>query len=652
MLKVLRAIVQLFAVGVLPPAAAALVYALGRSWLGAGPLGASLLAAAHLAAFVGLGAFEFFIYRRELRSVTPKPAAAAAAFVARLGAAFLGTAAAASASLRAAGPWGPWGAPVAALSGALAYALLSWLLLTQHQEMIRGRKFRAFREVFFHARVENLWARGEILFGNVRLPWGAAVKHMLVLGVTGSGKTMVFQLLMQSTIRGRVGRGMDQRGILYDNKTELVPLLHALGVPMKIAHPFDRRGVAVDFRSMVPTHTHALEIAAILMPQAKDASPDPFWVDAPRNLLASVLTSLRIGVRKDGAENPAPIDWDFRDVVLAMSSPERIREIIERNPETKGGADGYFDDARLAANILATIKTAMMYYRPIAACWHRAAEKIDLTEAVWGREEYILVLGNDEEARTAVNALNRAVLTRYGQLAPNGPASRTRRIWFWLDEFPDLKQIAPDAMAGLLTKGRSKGVAVVLGVQTLMQVVNEYGREVGKAILSQCQNIAILGLGDLDDETAEYAMRVVGQVERHEHRETDTPQGLLVRRSTSAQPARREVLLSSEFADLPETQPENGLSGFYRTRSIRGFWGTVVPGSFLARTLVRPSEGVAAVEERDHAEHELEPWGPADYERLGLAPPEGGPRPEGVETPARKTLRVHRGGKPRAAVGS
>src|SRR5262249_3489892 len=145
-------------------------------------------------------------------------------------------------------------------------------------------------------------------WGGVFLPWSAAVKHFLVIGCTGAGKTMVLDLLLKSALPGRVGKGSDERALVYDNKTEAVPVLSALGVPFKILHPFDRRGVALDFAAMVPTHTHALEIAAILMPQAKNVGTDPFWVDAPRNLLASVLTSLRLGVPVEG-EKPKPIDF-------------------------------------------------------------------------------------------------------------------------------------------------------------------------------------------------------------------------------------------------------------------------------------------------------------------------------------------------------
>jgi hypothetical protein len=188
---------------------------------------------------------------------------------------------------------------------------------------------------------------------------------------------------------------------------------------------------------------------------------------------------------------------------------------------------------------------------------------------------------------------------------------------------------------------------MVLGIQTLLSVINEYGREVGKTILSQCGNAAILALGDLDDETAEYAMRVVGQLEKFEQGERSEIKGFFRRRTLSERLTSRPVLLASEFTDLPETARANGLPGYYRTRSRRGFWGALLPGAFLERALTKPDPTVPAIEERELAEHDLSPWDEADWKRLGLTPqPEtSSPPAEEQKPPPRKPFRVVKGGK-------
>src|SRR3954451_16701317 len=140
-------------------------------------------------------------------------------------------------------------------------------------------------------------------------------------------------------------------------------------------------------------------------------------------------------------------------------------------------------------------------------------------------------------------------------------------------------------------------------------------------------------------------MRGIGQSERHEDLESDTPQGIAIRRTTRTQLQSRPVVLSSELTDLPETSKANGLPGYYRTRSTRGWWGAVIPGKFLEKTLTRPAEDVPDIEERPLSEHELRPWDDADLERLGLSKdPLETPKIED-EARAAKKFRVYRGGK-------
>jgi hypothetical protein len=360
---------------------------------------------------------------------------------------------------------------LALLFGALSWLLFAWPLFSRNAAFIRGRKYLTFRQVLWISSWRNLWDRGpKIFFGGIWLSWSSAVKHWLILGITGVGKSMIIQLIMQSALMGRIRRGgeegeegkRDERGLAYDNKTELIPVLASMDVPYKILNPFDRRCVGWSLSADCPTHSHCLQISAVLMPQAENVGTDPFWTNAPRNLLAAVMYSFQLGLPEPSGTRK-PIVWDFRDLVWAMQSTERIREIIERHPETRQKVSGCFDDPKLLASIHETIKSQMMFFEPVAACWHRAAEQISLTEAVRGEEPYVLVIGNDEELREAIDPINRCLIARYGQLALKRPKSSTRRIWFFLDEFPDLGGINRKVMEGLFTRGRSRGLCMVIG---------------------------------------------------------------------------------------------------------------------------------------------------------------------------------------------
>jgi hypothetical protein len=202
---------------------------------GLGPIELLVLGAFSLLILTVPAAFETCIFLWELRSLFPRPAGAALDFVLRLGLSLLVTAVSFLVVLHSRNLFVYVLAPPAVL---LTYVITSWMLLSPSERLVRGRKYRTFREVLLLSKLENLFSRGpKIFWGGIFLPWSAAVKHFLVMGCTGAGKTMVLDILLKSTLPGRIGKGWDERGIVYDNKTEIVPLLSALGVPSRSSTP-------------------------------------------------------------------------------------------------------------------------------------------------------------------------------------------------------------------------------------------------------------------------------------------------------------------------------------------------------------------------------------------------------------------------------
>ena len=64
---------------------------------------------------------------------------------------------------------------------------------------------------------------------------------------------------------------------------------------------------------------------------------------------------------------------------------------------------------------------------------------------------------------------------------------------------------------------------------------------------------------------------------------------------------KREVVLDSEFLDLPETTPKTGLTGFFLTPATGGFRDHI-PGDWLAQHLVPPRSDVTNVLPRPEAD--------------------------------------------------
>ena len=97
-------------------------------------------------------------------------------------------------------------------------------------------------------------------------------------------------------------------------------------------------------------------------------------------------------------------------------------------------------DARTRANILSTLATKIGVYEPIAAVWETTKKRLSMRD--WIRGETILVLGNDESARSSIDPINRALFQRISeeilglpeQTRSQAEAGR-HRTWVVLDEF-------------------------------------------------------------------------------------------------------------------------------------------------------------------------------------------------------------------------
>jgi type IV secretory pathway TraG/TraD family ATPase VirD4 len=454
-------------------------------------------------------------------------------------------------------------------------------------------------------------------FGMLRLPGKAETTHFLVAGATGSGKTITLRLMMQ-TVLGAIEEGKGKRALIYDAKQDMLSVLHGMDLkcPIVTLNPFDKRSAAWDMAKDITSPATAQQVATILIPEEK-YSGSPYFSDAARALLTGVMVSFI---------QTAPGVWTFRDVLYAMRTADRLEMILKRTPETVDLIEQYFSNEKTANDVVSTIATKLQRYQYIAAAWDRADKKISLKE--WLKDEYILVLGNDEAMRSALDAINQVIFKRLSELVLSQPESETRRTWFFLDELRQAGRL--DGLNSLLTMGRSKGACVVIGFQDIEGLSSVYGDREASEIVGLCANKAILRLDS--PNTAKWASSLFGEREVLEIRQSQNSgsgensgrggksQSRNDSFSVSEQVAKRDTVLASEFMDLPQTGAAGGLTGFYilpelGAFSIRSDWG------WIRQTLAPSNGSVANFDRRPEEEEYLESWDSIDFERLKLTAP-------------------------------
>ncbi len=455
-----------------------------------------------------------------------------------------------------------------------------------------------------------------ILLGQHPLPHRAAYGHFAFVGATGSGKTLLQRLLTQSCLP-RIGRGHGHRALIYDAKQDTLATLAGMALPCPIHtfNPLDARGVAWDMAADITSPAAALQVATLLIPTAQHDS-NPFFTNAARHLLHGVLLTFI---------QSAPKRWTFRHLLLTLRNPHHLQATLAQTPTTHHLLQ-YFEHGGTFANILSTLLTYTAPFEIIAAAWDRAPESISLRH--WLNNEAILVLGNDEANRTAIDTLNRLIFQRLTELILAGPEIDTssptaRKTWIFLDEVRQAGRL--NGLGALMTKGRSKGACVVLGFQDINGLREVYGREAADELVGQCTTKAILRLNS--PETARWASGLFGSHELMETRRTHSRShnfrslGLDLGSSSSGQSTsngivKRELVLDSELMGLPETNRHNGLHAYFLS-PITGAFLDHIPGEWLARQLIPSTRTTPNFVPRPESDQYLRPWSADDDRILG-----------------------------------
>lgn len=459
------------------------------------------------------------------------------------------------------------------------------------RELVRERALRRRREP----------RRPGVSWGGVMLPAGAETTHFLVAGTTGSGKSLTLNRLMAEAIGPAAGP--DTRALVYDPKTEVMSTLASIGseLPVVTMSPFDKRGAQWDMAADVTSPVTALQVAANFIPA--DSGQNRYFSDAARDLMTKVMLTL--------VQSRA--DWTLRDVLLAMMSAADLEALLSMSEAGRRAFEMHAGDARTFSNVLSTAQTWLAPLEPIAALWAEAETRVSLRE--WSTGRMVLVLGNDDSARAAVDAVNRVLFQRATELALKLPNSFTRRTWFFLDEVREAGRL--DGLSRLLNKGRSKGCCVALGFQDIHGMKEVYGEEVALELVGQCSQKAILRLET--GETAKWGADQIGQYEEVELLQSEQRGGASEgARSVSEHRRSADLVTPGEIRALPPTSKKRGLTGYYLTPHVGAFKRTLSVRSLLKGQGGRESR---VLEERGEAQQYLQEWSPEERARLKL---EGG----------------------------
>lgn len=346
---------------------------------------------------------------------------------------------------------------------------------------------RLLEETELAAQIKSDKEEVSLQFGRIVVPRSAEVKHTLIVGRPGSGKTLSISRNLEILKDRKV------KLIIYDFKGDYVSKFYDPGMDI-IFNPLDARGLDWNIFSEISIKTDIPAIAHSLIPPA--SQQDPFWNDAARAVFGGILHYL---CQSNQRSNTAI--WE-----MVSSKTEAITHILADIPEGREGytyiQDGSSKQAMSVAAVLMQYTSCFQYMGPGDSSFAISSWLHD------DRPGWIFVSNYADIQDTL-----RPVLSLFVDILSRKLLSMTddynRRIFFFLDEFGTLQRLS--SIKNLLTLSRSKGGAVTIGIQDIGQLDKIYSPQLRQAIVNACGSSVMFAVSDPD--TAEFLSRKIGEVE-------------------------------------------------------------------------------------------------------------------------------------------
>ena len=360
--------------------------------------------------------------------------------------------------------------------GGLGYLIWEWGLRVRPLIIKAGLTIAGTKDLVAASNREiKRDARGVHWFGGFFISRLREVNHFLIFGAIGGGKTQTILPLLRSVME----RG--DKVVVFDFKGDYTRMAFSKPTGAKepqdplLLAPHDDRSVIWDIANDLIVEEDAIEVANRIIPETKDR----FFSDSSRTVLALCIITLM---------KTRPQRWTWWELMETTQLPLEQLQTFAR--QYHRDAMIYLNaDYRQVSATISTMAAGLGAVRMLAYGWREGAE---------GRTKFSLrhwLLDEDTKDRTLV-------LQRSGRFQDQSEGwisafltvmssnvsdisfgdSAERRVWLFVDEFAQLPKV--HRFEAMLETGRSKGLAVVLGIQGVEQLVAKYSQQVADQIES------------------------------------------------------------------------------------------------------------------------------------------------------------------------
>jgi hypothetical protein len=431
---------------------------------------------------------------------------------------------------------GYWPLGAAALAATGLAGLMWWLMTVPAERHVRGFVLHRTPQ-----RIARLVAPhkneppGVRIHPDILIDQHAECRHLLIVGGAGSGKTTIlWPLIQQAQARG-------DRMLIFDSKGDFT---QKLPEPFTVLSPCDARGGRWRVGHDIRTRLDAQALAETLI---KENEKDPMWSQGSRALLVGLVSDLQA---RTGTQ------WGMAHLAHATAAAlgdfAVLKAVIGREDPMSlsllGGEDAEGPN-RTTMGFLVQLSAALTQVINLGVASYDLKENPEWSVRSWlaGRQPPVTILGFRDSARSLSQAFAASVIEQTVRQISDMPdaAPDQRRIWLIVDEVPRVGRVP--SITDALATARSKGLRVVLGIQSLAQIREAYTRDTATTWAGQTATKILCQTTSPDDQ--EWCAKLLGdrEVDRFQHQVSTQTGRDGGQHNQSWQRVREPVLMPAAF---------------------------------------------------------------------------------------------------------
>ena len=356
--------------------------------------------------------------------------------------------------------------------------------LTENKEILSGHDFVNSKDLKKLIKAKSNNITSDITVAGIPYPKGAEMRHTLITGTTGCGKTnAIIEILDQVQKCGN-------RAIIVDTVGTYVNRYYNKERGDIILNPFDPRSTPWSFFEECKDKEIMRNVASCLI--EKGDSHDKFWEEAGK--IVFIETAI-----KAQADNKTLKEF----LELLVKAP--LKEAEKYLKDTMGSNFVAQEVDKMAISIRATLVNAIYSFETL-----KESKENNFSIQNWinsDQKNFLFLSCSPKERNTVI-----PLITAWLSIASDFLMQNTEtdnRTWFFIDELHNLKKLPKLDLA--LAEIRKFGGCYVMGTQLISQLEKIYGHDLTRTITGLCGTKIVMNVPE--PITAKYMADFLGEKE-------------------------------------------------------------------------------------------------------------------------------------------